>query len=89
MSYRIQDGIVNSVRDAIRDEVSAAMREHGQAISDNVMSVMRSSAVTPIPGTRTPDPQIERTHIMNLLRQGQINAAFQQVGLRHNYLVIY
>lgn len=65
------------VREAVHEEVSRAMKEHGSKISDNVLSAMRSGAVTPM--RATPDPHMEKTHIMNLLRQGQLNAAFQQV----------
>ena len=57
--------------------MSQALKEHGNTISDSVVSAMRTGAVTPM--RATPDPHMEKAHIMNLLRQGQINAAFQQV----------
>lgn len=74
---RFQSEMSQYVREAVRDEVATAMREHGNTISDSVLNAMRSGAVTPV--RATPDPQVEKTHIMNLLRQGQLNAAFQQV----------
>ena len=40
---------------------------------------MRSGAVTPA-NVGTPDPVVEKQHVLQLLRQGQLNAAFQQVG---------
>ena len=67
------------VRDAVKEEVSAAVREQGVKISDSVLSAMRSGAVTPA-NVGTPDPMVEKQHVLQLLRQGQLNAAFQQVG---------
>ena len=40
---------------------------------------MRSGAVTPAVPV-TPDQVVQKQHVLNLLRQGQLNAAFQQVG---------
>lgn len=66
------------VRDVVRDEVSKAMKAQGNTISDNVLSAMRSGAVTPVPGTQDVQ-QLMQNQILRLLNQGQINAAFQQV----------
>lgn len=65
------------VRQAVKKEVSIAVREQGASISDSVLLAMRSGAVTPV--QVTPDPHQVQTQILNLLRQGQLNAAFQQV----------
>lgn len=65
------------VRQAVKEEVSIAVREQGASISDSVLLAMRSGAVTPV--QVTPDPHQVQTQILNLLRQGQLNAAFQQV----------
>ncbi|KAH3855139.1 hypothetical protein DPMN_097700 [Dreissena polymorpha] len=73
---RLQESLTQYVREAVREEVTSSMKEQGTKISDNVMLAMRSGAVTPM--RTTPDPQMEKTHILNLLRQGQLNAAFQQ-----------
>ncbi|KAJ8303214.1 hypothetical protein KUTeg_019610 [Tegillarca granosa] len=65
----------------VQSQVSAEMqnsmaREQGASISDSVLNAMRSGAVTPV--QLTPDPHQAQTHILQLLRQGQLNAAFQQ-----------
>jgi hypothetical protein len=75
--FSLQETLIRSVRQAVKDEVNSAVQEQGATISSNVLDAMRSGAVTPVP--TSPDPQQTRTHIMQLLRQGQLNAAFQQV----------
>ncbi|OWF47144.1 enhancer of mRNA-decapping protein 4-like [Mizuhopecten yessoensis] len=72
----LQDQVVQFVRQAVKEEVSIAVREQGASISDSVLSAMRSGAVTPI--QVTPDPHQAQTQILQLLRQGQLNAAFQE-----------
>ena len=54
-----------------------AVREQGASISDSVLNAMRSGAVTPV--HVSPDPHQTQAHVLQLLRQGQLNAAFQQV----------
>ena len=71
--------MLHFVREAVKEEVSTAVKEQGVKISDSVLSAMRSGAVTPAVSV-TPDPVVEKQHVLNLLRQGQLNAAFQQVG---------
>lgn len=75
--FSLQETLIRSVKQAVKDEVNSAVQEQGATISSNVLDAMRSGAVTPVP--TSPDPQQTRTHIMQLLRQGQLNAAFQQV----------
>ena len=65
------------VRQAVKEEVGSAVKEQGATISDNVLSAIRSRAVTPV--AMTPDPQQAQAHISQLLRQGQLNTAFQSV----------
>ncbi|GAB1597861.1 enhancer of mRNA-decapping protein 4-like isoform X3 [Argonauta hians] len=72
----LKDTLLQHVREVVKDEVNKAMRLQGNAISDNVLSAMRSGAVTPVPGTQ--DDHILQTQIVRLLNQGQINAAFEQ-----------
>ncbi|XP_022340302.2 enhancer of mRNA-decapping protein 4-like isoform X1 [Crassostrea virginica] len=72
----LEETIVRYVRQAVKEEVSIAVREQGASISDSVLLAMRSGAVTPV--QVTPDPHQLQTQILNLLRQGQLNAAFQQ-----------
>ena len=78
--FSMQDKVLHFVREAVKEEVSTAVKEQGVKISDSVLSAMRSGAVTPAVSV-TPDPVVEKQHVLNLLRQGQLNAAFQQVGL--------
>lgn len=73
----LKDSLLTHVRDVVRDEVSKAMKAQGNTISDNVLSAMRSGAVTPVPGTQDVQ-QLMQNQILRLLNQGQINAAFQQ-----------
>jgi len=79
INYSLQDDVVQSVRQAVKEEVSIAVREQGASISDSVLNAMRSGAVTPV--QVTPDPHQAQTHILQLLRQGQLNSAFQEVCL--------
>ncbi|XP_060069080.1 enhancer of mRNA-decapping protein 4-like [Ylistrum balloti] len=72
----LQDQVIQFVRQAVKEEVSIAVREQGASISDSVLTAMRSGAVTPI--QVTPDPHQAQTQILQLLRQGQLNAAFQE-----------
>lgn len=73
----LEESIVRYVRQAVKEEVSIAVREQGASISDSVLLAMRSGAVTPV--QVTPDPHQLQTQILSLLRQGQLNTAFQQV----------
>lgn len=75
------------VRQAVKEEVSIAVREQGASISDSVLLAMRSGAVTPV--QVTPDPHQVQTQILNLLRQGQLNTAFQQVFRDLNSYIIW
>ncbi|KAL3859977.1 hypothetical protein ACJMK2_010154 [Sinanodonta woodiana] len=72
----MQETVVRYVRDAVREEVSMAIKEQGASISDSVLNAMRSGAVTPV--QVTPDPQLAKSQILQLLQQGQVNTAFQQ-----------
>ncbi|KAL4234140.1 enhancer of mRNA decapping 4 [Mactra antiquata] len=83
---RFQSEMSQYVREAVREEISLAMKQHSDTINDSVLNILRSGAVTPV--RATPDPQVEKTHIMNLLRQGQLNAAFQQALTAANLEVV-
>ena len=73
--------LVSQVEQLIEDKVVSALREQQASISDQLLTAMRSQATTPVPQTpATPDPQQTQAHILQLLRQGQLNAAFQQVN---------
>lgn len=63
----MQERLVSQVRACVREEVQNALREHQ-------VTAARSQAATPLP-----DPQHTQATIMAMLRQGQVNQAFQQV----------
>ena len=96
---RIQDAVLGRLQKLIQDQVVTALQEQQAAISDQllntVVATMRSQAPTPVPGPAptsappTPDPQQLQAHVLQLLRQGQLNAAFQQVAAGFNILSNY
>ncbi len=76
----LQDYLVGHVRKIIKEEVSTVIQEQQATLSDSLISAMRSGAVTPVPIATSPaDPQAQKMHILQLLRQGQLNTGFQQV----------
>lgn len=68
------------VQRVIKGEVSLAMKEQQAAVTSSIVQAMRSAAGTPIPSTHL-DFQSQQTHILQLLQQGHLNQAFQQVLL--------
>lgn len=66
------------VQRVIKGEVSLAMKEQQAAVTSSIVQAMRSAAGTPIPSAHL-DFQSQQTHILQLLQQGQLNQAFQQV----------
>ena len=66
------------MRKVVQEEVNSALRDQQEAINISVLGALRSTAVTPV--ATTPDPQVSQTAILSLLRQGQLNTAFQQVS---------
>lgn len=78
----MHDSIVNDIKKLIHDEVVVAMKDQ-QSISTQLFDAMRSTMMTPVPAAATPttpDPEQQKTEVLNLLRQGQLNSAFQQVN---------
>lgn len=55
-----------------------AMKEQQAAVNSSIMQAMRSAAGTPVP-TAHLDYQAQQASILQLLQQGQLNQAFQQV----------
>ncbi len=53
------------------------VREQQVTINDQLTTVIRSQAPTPVPTSR--HPQQIQSEVLMLLKQGQLNAAFQQV----------
>jgi len=54
------------------------MKEQQAAVTSSIMQAMRSAAGTPVPSTHL-DYQAQQASILQLLQQGQLNEAFQQV----------
>lgn len=74
----MQESILAQVQRVIKGEVSLAMKEQQAAVTSSIVQAMRSAAGTPIPSTHM-DFQSQQTHILQLLQQGHLNQAFQQV----------
>lgn len=47
--YSMQEKLLNSMNEMIREEVSAAFRSHASVLEDSVINAVRSRAVTPSP----------------------------------------
>lgn len=84
--FSMQESTLSQVQRVIKEEVSLAMKEQQAAVTSSIVQAMRSAAGTPIPSTHL-DFQSQQTHILQLLQQGRLNQAFQQVhrlpGSRH------
>lgn len=74
----MQESILAQVQRVIKGEVSMAMKEQQAAVTSSIMQAMRSAAGTPIPTTHL-DFQSQQAHVLQLLQQGHLNQAFQQV----------
>lgn len=66
------------VQRIVKGEVSVALKEQQAAVTSSIMQAMRSAAGTPVPATHL-DCQAQQAHILQLLQQGHLNQAFQQV----------
>ncbi|GAB6032704.1 enhancer of mRNA decapping 4 [Chamberlinius hualienensis] len=58
----------------VKEQMLTTMKEHETVIGNTVVNAIRSRTVTPVPT----DFQINQTQVMQLVQQGQINAAFKQ-----------
>lgn len=76
--FSMQESILAQVQRVIKGEVSLAMKEQQAAVTSSIVQAMRSAAGTPIPSAHL-DFQSQQTHILQLLQQGHLNQAFQQV----------
>lgn len=74
----LQESILSQVQRIIKGEVSLAMKEQQAVVTSSIMQAMRSAAGTPVPTTHL-DYQTQQANILQLLQQGQLNQAFQQV----------
>ena len=75
----MQDSLSGQLRSIIQTELTTALHAQQTSLGDHLIHAMRSGAVTPIVTAVTPDPQQLQGQVLALLRQGQLNAAFQQV----------
>ena len=74
----LQESLLTQVQRIVKGEVSQAMKEQQAAVTSSIMQAMRSAAGTPVP-TAHLDYQTQQANILQLLQQGQLNQAFQQV----------
>ena len=66
-----------SVCETIKEHIAKGFRVQEDVIQNSVITAVRSRAVTPAP--HIVDTQVQQLQIEQLIGQGQINAAFQQV----------
>lgn len=76
--HSLQESILSHVQRIVKGEVSLAMKEQQAVVTSSIMQAMRSAAGTPVP-TAHLDYQTQQANILQLLQQGQVNQAFQQV----------
>lgn len=74
----LQESLLTQVQRIVKGEVSQAMKEQQAVVTSSIMQAMRSAAGTPVP-TAHLDYQTQQANILQLLQQGQLNQAFQQV----------
>lgn len=79
LSPSLQESILSHVQRIVKGEVSLAMKEQQAVVTSSIMQAMRSAAGTPVPTTHL-DYQTQQASILQLLQQGQLNQAFQQVN---------
>ncbi|XP_013379353.1 enhancer of mRNA-decapping protein 4 isoform X2 [Lingula anatina] len=72
----LEEAMITRLKSTIRDEVSDALRDQQERLNESIAQAMRSTAATPVPGFV--DPQQQQAAIHHLLKQGQLNNAFQQ-----------
>ncbi len=80
----LQESILSHVQRIVKGEVSLAMKEQQAVVTSSIMQAMRSAAGTPVP-TAHLDYQTQQANILQLLQQGQLNQAFQQVTHTHTH----
>lgn len=76
----LQESILAQVQRIVKGEVSVALKEQQAAVTSSIMQAMRSAAGTPVPSSHL-DCHAQQAHILQLLQQGHLNQAFQQVCL--------
>jgi len=74
----------HSMRQIIHEEVGRAVKDHQSVLSDQIVSTFNSRAATPAPCAQF-TMQHQREQIMNHIRRGSFNIAFQQVSVALPY----
>ncbi|KAK7869897.1 hypothetical protein R5R35_013695 [Gryllus longicercus] len=72
----IQESVNRTVGEAVKEHISKGFHAQKSLIEDSVITAVRSRAVTPAPHIL--DAHLQQTQVLQLIAQGQINAAFQQ-----------
>lgn len=72
---RFEEHLTNNFCSLVKEQMTAIIKQHEAIIEDTVVNAIKSRAVTPIINA---DPHAQQAHILHLLQQGQLNAAFQQ-----------
>jgi predicted DNA-binding protein (UPF0278 family) len=67
-----------SVCETVKENIAKGFRVQEDVIQNSVITAVRSRAVTPAP--HIVDTHVQQLQIEQLIGQGQINAAFQQVS---------
>jgi len=77
ISIELKKSVANTEKHLL-EAVNRAMTLQQATIEGSVIAAVRSGAVTPAPLQHVLDTQLQQTQIIQLIGQGQINAAFQQ-----------
>lgn len=79
--YSMQEGLNKAVTSTIKEQIAKGFRSQQSVIEDSVITAVRSRAVTPAPHIL--DVQVQQAQILQLINQGKINSAFQQVSMKN------
>lgn len=71
----LEERLPGQLRTMVREEVGQALRQQQTSLNDQLTALFRSATPTT---PSTPDPQQMRSNVAQLLREGEVNAAFQQ-----------
>ena len=81
--FRMEKRLTLQFNKTIKYEVSTALAHQQDSISSSVLTAMRESgAITPALNdstVHTPDPHQQQAYLLQLLRDGRVNTAFQEV----------
>uniref|UniRef100_A0A2C9M9M7 Uncharacterized protein n=2 Tax=Biomphalaria glabrata TaxID=6526 RepID=A0A2C9M9M7_BIOGL len=84
----LKDELLKDITKIVKEELGQSITEHGSHISNQLTTLLRSGAATPVPLSLDEDNSKDR--IMRELRNGRINEAFQCALSASNLdLVVY